>query len=190
MESGNWEIAALNRLWFFRCIFQAAQSCLHCSHFPLAPAPPLILQTMKWAFEPVPAPLPSSCFLVLRGTWWRAAVLAALEVPPSCLVLRLEQSTKCLFSYTALAWEERHALGTLTQRHRVGKASNMLLVRADRAGVSAERNLVLPEERSYPGDLRGSSPCCPPKSNLLMGKRCWTAAGGSMACLPPQKGLR
>lgn len=95
MESGNWEIAALNRLWFFRYIFQAAQSCLHCSHFPLVPAPPLTLQIMKLAFEPVPVPLPSSCFPVLRDTWWTATVLAALEVPPSCLVLGLEQNTKC-----------------------------------------------------------------------------------------------
>lgn len=36
---------------------------------------------------------------------------------------------------------------------RVGKASNMLLVRADGAGGNAKRNLVIPEEHSYPGDL-------------------------------------
>lgn len=35
----------------------------------------------------------------------------------------------------------------------MGKASNILLVCSDGAGVSAERNLVLPEEHSYPGDF-------------------------------------
>lgn len=42
---------------------------------------------------------------------------------------------------------------TLTQRHRVGKASNKLLVHADGAGVNAERNLMLSEEHSYIGDF-------------------------------------
>lgn len=80
-------------------------------------------------------------------------------------------------------------MGSLTQRHRVEKASNMLLVRA---GVNAERNLVLPEEQLsgrllYP-QQSGVGPCSPPGSSLLRGKRYQVAVGGSPACLPPWRG--
>lgn len=71
---------------------------------------------------------------------------------------------------TVFVWDERQVLGTLTQRHRVEKVSNMLLVCAD-GGVSAERNSVM---HSYSGDFCTCrvSPYFPPGFSSLRGKRC------------------
>jgi len=149
MGRGNGETAACN----FSGI-KAAQSCLHYSAFLLSPTPRLVLQTMKLAFDSVPVPLPSSCLPVLgyaanshgAGSPGGASLM-------SCAGIRAEHQAFWLFACIALVCDKRRALGTLTQRHRMGKAGSVLLVRADGAGVSAERNLVVLEEHSYPGDF-------------------------------------
>lgn len=38
-------------------------------------------------------------------------------------------------------WRETHVLGALTQRHRLGESSNMLLICANSAKVRAEENV-------------------------------------------------
>lgn len=103
---------------------------------------PLTLQTMKSAFKLASVPLLFSCLPVCgvcgKQPWCRQ---------PQRLELALEQSIRCFFMCIALIWEERQALGTLSQRHRVEKVSNMLLICAE-GGVSAERNFVMPEKHS------------------------------------------
>lgn len=118
---------------------------------------------MKWAFELVSVPLLSSCLSVLGVCGeqpWRQHPQTALA---------LEQSIRCFFRCTALVWEERQALGTLTQRHRVEKVSNMLLVCAD-GGMSAERDFTM---HNYSGDFCSCSvsPYFSPRFSSLSGKR-------------------
>lgn len=89
---GSWETAALNQLQFFRhrgCFIWSALLT-----FPLAPAHPVVLQTIKSPHGLVPIPLFPSWPQVTCGYAEKSHSAGSPEVPPSCHVLGLEHGTR------------------------------------------------------------------------------------------------
>lgn len=115
-------------------------------------------------------------------------MLTAPVVPPSSLVLGLEQSTRCFVFHVHCS----HLGGKVCTGHPDPKASDMLLVGTcwwcwgehwEKFG--AAWGVQLSRGLSYLQQCRAGP--CSPGSSRLGGKRCWSAAGGSPACLPPRR---
>lgn len=130
---------------------------------PIAPTPMVTLQTMKLPSGLVPV------LCTLQGLWRTAALLTDLGVPPlTSHAATGAEYWHCGFPVCCSVWRETHVLGALTQRHRLGESSNMLLVCANSAKVRAERRTWV---------LLGDSCTCSHAEQSLLSPQVWPIHG-------------